>query len=177
MQRAGKKFALLLAAMAGLNQSVNTPTSMVWVALLSFLIILIPSFPLEKRRIEDIMPGGKSLNVLTFALIAFYLFWTFALRFDKMGSITGQLVVWLFYIFLFYLIKNIHTRSEAQMSEKKGERRFFTACFLVYVITFLISSSFKAFPVAMLFLLAGTAYGTIVFASILIRFLFARTPS
>lgn len=172
MQKAGKKFALLLAALAGLNQSVNTPPSMFWVALLSFFTILTPSFLLEKRKIEDIMPSGRVLKLLTFALIILYLFWTFALRFDKMGSFSGQLVVWLFYLLLFYLIINIKScKPESKTSEKKGERRFFAACFLVYLTAFLITSSFKAFPAAMLFLLAGTAYGTIVFASILIKFL------
>ncbi|MDI3497983.1 hypothetical protein, partial [Archaeoglobus sp.] len=83
-----------------------------------------------------------------------------------------QLVVWLFYLLLFYLIINIKScKPESKTSEKKGERRFFAACFLVYLTAFLITSSFKAFPAAMLFLLAGTAYGTIVFASILIKFL------
>jgi hypothetical protein len=188
-----KKFPLLnklsrrtavLPLTFGLVQSSNTSAETTITFGVANLITLVAITLLFKKlyknqmySIDELLPKGRDLKILTLMLIAFYIFWTFVLRYESIGDIKSQLVVLLMYlIFGIAIIKssdhNEHLK-EVQENHKHGFRPLYIyyTTYLASAITFvMISAVLPTFPITIAFLLLGTAYGIALFL-IVLRFL------
>ncbi|HZR17164.1 MAG TPA: hypothetical protein VFE51_07540 [Verrucomicrobiae bacterium] len=176
-----------LVAMFGLMQFVNSPS-----VISSFLSgagngLVLGLAVLWWRRtggsfhsLRDLLPGPAGLKIFGGILLAWYIFWGFAIKPKSIPSILpGQLIVWLIYAALFLILYNCLLRSRRTTEPAYPEKqlsfgwRGFVLCFLwatlVTVTARLLLHRFALLQIAVFFsfyVLTGIALliGAVVYA-------------
>ncbi|MBR9675416.1 hypothetical protein GOV05_00215 [Candidatus Woesearchaeota archaeon] len=147
IRKHGKTLFIVLLVFGGLFTSLNSPNLVhsLTSTLFSGGVVLLLMFSWKKKgydkySIEDLLPSKKAFKTITSLLIALYLVLLFIIKFDSIPGFLPQLIVWVVYALLIWLlVKNLAKSRKAKISTV-SYKEITTKNSLLYLGLFVLSA-------------------------------------